>query len=906
MGLLERTSALDDLRRWLGDARARRGRLVLVEGEAGVGKTSLLDEFVARHRNPTRSPAPRLLWSGCDPSTTPRPLGPLADVASDLGDRVEALLRVAAAPADPDPAGRRPAVPRDALFGAVLDRLGDGGGVWLLVIEDLHWADEATLELLRFLARRIARLPVLIAGTFRDDEVGPTHPLRLLLGDLASVATVRRLPIRPLSLEAVAELADHSGIDPERLYAATAGNPFYVTEVIAGQASAGASPARRAGSVGDPAGTPLPATVRDAVLARAARLSAPARQVLDAAAVVTPPVETWLLAEVAESESVHLDECVAVGMLRERAGGVEFRHELARLAIDQSVPPGRRADLHRRTLAALSARPSATHDSTRLAHHAECAGDAAAVLAHAIPAGHWAAALGAHHTSAQQYARALRFAAGLSTRDRADLLERHSFECYLTSRGADATASREQALACWRAVGDRRREGDALRWLSRLAWFNGDLPEAQSAAEAAVAILEDLPPGPELAMAFSNLAQLRMLAGDTASTMRWGGMAIDLAERLGQTDILAHALNNVGSQEYFVDAAAGLDKLIRSLTLARTHNLEEHVARAYNNLVSNLVVVRDLDECDRWTAEGLTYCADRDLDSWYLSLLSSRARSNMERADWVAALDSADEVLSNPRALPFARVVALAVAGRVRARRGDPGVWSALEEALTISDATGDMPRSVTVALAWAEAAWLGGEPARARPIVEQVFKAVPADDGAAGWAAAELTQWARRIGLEVPDPATAPEPFATQFAGDGVLASQRWRALSCPYDAALALTETGQEADLRSALTELQRLEARPAAAMVSRRLREMGARGLTRGPQSATRANPGNLTSREYEVLTLVAEGLRNSDIAARLYISAKTVDHHVSSILAKLGVRTRGEAARIVRPHRPDAPA
>jgi DNA-binding CsgD family transcriptional regulator len=876
MGLLERTSALDDLRRWLGDARAKRGRLVLVEGEAGVGKTSLLDEFVARHRNPSRSPAPRVLRGGCDPSTTPRPLGPLADVAAELGGRVEALLRVDG----PTRAERsaQPEVSRDALFGAVLDRLSDDGGVWVLVIEDLHWADEATLDLLRFLARRIAGRPVLIAGSFRDDEVGPAHPLRLLLGDLANVATVRRLPIRPLSLEAVAELADHSGLDPERLYGATAGNPFYVTEVIAAQTSS------------------LPATVRDAVLARAARLSAPARQVLDAAAVVTPPVETWLLAEISGSRADHLDECVAAGMLRERAGGVEFRHDLARLAIDRSVPPGRRADLHRRTLAALLARPSSTHDSTRLAHHAEGAGDGAAVLAYAIPAGHWAAALGAHHTAAEQYGRALRFATGLSTRDRAELLERHSFECYLTSRGGEAIASRQQALACWRAVGDPLREGEALRWLSRLAWFNGDAVEAQRAAEAAVAILEDRPPGPELAMAFSNLAQLRMLSGDIASTMRWGTLAIDLAERLGRTDILAHALNNVGSQEYFVDRAAGRDKLIRSLTLAKTHNLEEHVARAYNNLVSNLVVVRDLDECDRWAEEGLAYCAERDLDSWYLSLMSSRARSNMERGDWVAALDSADEVLTNSRALPYARVVALALAGRVRARRGDPGVWSALEEALTVADATGDMPRSVTVALAWAEAAWLGGEPARAHPVMEQVLKSLPADDGSAGWSAGELAHWGRRIGLDVPDPTDAPEPFAAQSAGDWSAASRHWRALGCPYDAALALAETGQEGDLRTALTELQRLEARPAAAIVSRRLREMGARGLTRGPQSATRANPANLTSREYEVLALVAEGLRNADIAARLYISAKTVDHHVSSILAKLGVRTRGEAARI----------
>ena len=870
--LVERTSALEQLERWLADACAGHGRLVLVEGEAGVGKTSLLQEFVDANLHRSTTSAFRLLWAGCDPLSTPRPLAPLADIAPSLGGEVEALLEGGAQRPD----ARE--VPRGTLFGSVLNRLTGGGRTSVLVIEDLHWADDATLDLLKFLARRTARVPVLILGSYRDEELAPAHPLRLTLGDLASVAAVRRLPLRPLSFEAVSVMAAQSGLDARHLFEITGGNPFYVTEVIAAEESE------------------IPATVRDAVLARASRLSGPARHVLDAASVVTPPVETWLLTEVAGSAPEDLDECVAAGMLRERPGGVEFRHELMRRAIERTVPPGRRGVLHRRTLTALLARPGATHDSTRLAHHAEGAGDVEAVLAHALPAGQWAAALGAHHTAADQYGRALRFAAGLAAADLADLLERHSYECYLTSRFDEATASRERALACWRAVGDRLRQGDGLRWLSRLAWFHGDFAGAERCGHAAVTLLRELPPGPELAMAYSNLAQLRMLAGDTATTRHWGQQATELAERLGRMDILAHALNNIGTVDFYGDPASGHAKLGRSLALARKENLEEHVARAYNNLAAALVAMHRFGEAERWIAEGLAYCAERDLASWRSSLLVSRSRAKLAQGQWPAAQAAAAEIVRDPRAAPVMRGEALIVIGRVRARRGEAGVWLALEEVLGLPNANGLPPDRMSLAVAFAEAAWLGGEPARARPIVEQALAVLPPDgDGAGGWLAAELAYWCRRLDLPGPPPQAAPPPFALQEAGDWSAAAEQWRALGCPYEAAWALADSGRESDLRAALTELQSLGARPGAAVVSRRLREIGARGVTRGPRATTKANPANLTERECEVLALVAEGLRNGEIADRLYVSAKTVDHHVSAILAKLGVRTRGEAAR-----------
>ncbi|MGN6795822.1 MAG: ATP-binding protein [Streptosporangiaceae bacterium] len=885
MSLVERSSALADLRKWNDEVRDGHGRLVLISGEAGIGKTSLLKEFAASQPEARHGVRPRLLWSACDTLATPRPLGPLADVATAFGGRVEALLR-ADAPAGTghagivDPSGAS----RDPLFGSLLERLSDESRSWIIIVEDLHWADDATLDLLKYLARRIAGVRVLILVSYRDDEMGPAHPLRLLLGDLAGTATVRRMQLQPLSPDGVAEVAAGSGIDIDHLYTATGGNPFFVTEVIAA------------------GGNQIPPTVRDAVLARAARLSASARHMLEAAAVVTPPAEIWLLGEVAGSDARHLDECVAAGMLRGRPGGVEFRHELARIAVDQAMPPGRRTELHQLTLAALLARPDFTHDSARLAHHAESAGDAAAVLAHAVPAARRAAALGAHQAAAQQYERALRFASGLPMADLADLLERHSYECYLTNHFDPAATSSDRALACWRECGDRLRQGDTLRWLSRLAWFRGESADAGRYGQHALEVLEGLEPGPELAMAYSNLAQLGMLAGDVTITMHWGQLAIDLAERLERPDILAHALNNVGTVEACSIPPGSMDKLLRSLALARANGNEEHVARALTNLSTGHATLHDLPAAGRRLTEGIAYCTDHDLDSWRIYMVAWRARLEMSEGNWPAALADADEVLRNPRTTSITRVVALGVQAQILVRRGDPGASAVLHEALNLAAPLRDPWRSLPVVAAYAEAADLSGDRDDALKVVTDMMRSFPAaGDGLGGWGIAELTYWRSRLGetaeeepllRQVPD----DNPFLLHTRGDCARAGARWRELGYPYEAARALGESGNVDDLRTALAELSRLGAWPAAAAVRQRLRELGVRGQTRGPRATTKSNPANLTEREMEVLTLLAEGLRNAEIAERLFISAKTVDHHVSAILAKLGVRNRGEAARL----------
>ena len=565
-------------------------------------------------------------------------------------------------------------MPRDALFGGLLDRLSDGRGVWVMVVEDLHWADDTTLDLLRFLARRIAD----VAGADRGQlprRRGRSRSTRCgcCSATWPTSPTVRRLPLRPLSLDAVtAMVAGGSRIDAEHLYATTGGNPFYVTEVIAA------------------GGDEIPPTVRDAVLARAARLSAPARQVLDAAAVVTPPVETWLLAEVAGSTPEHLDECVAAGMLRgaPRRGRVPAR----------AGPAGRRARGAARPAwpnctGARSPRcwpaPTAPTTPTRLAHHAEGAGDAAAVLAYAS-ARPDAGRPRSGRTAPRPSSTTARCASppGCRSAELADLLERHSYECYLTSRFDDAAASRERALACWRAA---RRPAPAGR-RAALAVPARVVPRRDRPRPSGLRprrrspCSRTLPPGPELAMAYSNLAQLRMLAGDAAATIHWGQLAIDLAERLDRTDILAHALNNVGTVEVVppIRRTAGQAPAqprpgarptqhrgtCRPGVQQPRHDRRRHARRS--------------PSADRWLERGhrlLRRARPRLLAVCRCSRW--RARLDMDRGAWAAALaaDRRGPARSPHRRRSRGSARSARLAGSAPAA-ASPDVWPVLEEAL--------------------------------------------------------------------------------------------------------------------------------------------------------------------------------------------------------------------------------
>lgn len=865
--LVEREQAIAQFSKAAEKLASGYGGIALVSGEAGIGKTSLLEE--ARRVFEQRF---TYLWSGSDPLSTPRPFGPVHDIAGMLSDELLKSLENGASPS--------------AIFTHFYKALEATDQPIVLVFEDAHWADYATLDLFRFLARRIAFVNCLMVISYRNDEVDQHHPLRTVLEVLPSGHT-QRIPIEPLTEDGVKLLTKGSRDDTAKLHEITAGNPFYITELLA---------------IDSKPGNVIPASVKDAINSRLTHLAEAERIFLETISLIPNSVSSELIKKFCGPEGeTYAMACVARKLLVINSqGDFRFRHELARLGTLAGISANRQTHLHKEIVDALEG----SDRSDRLAlliHHSAGALDGQRVLKYAPAAAANAARLGAHREAASYLSTALRFVDEANTDLAAQLYEDWAYESGLALQiDEEVIEARRHAITLWRALGRKEKVAENLRWLSRLHWYRGEAAEAEHFANEAIKILESIPKSSERAMAYSFRSQLDMLNDRMDAAVDWGKRALALEEEYPNPEVRVHALNNVGSALVLRGDESGEVLLNKSLELALQHGFHEHAARVYTNFSDYCTRYKKLDLGEKMLAEGIAFDTSYDLDSWTYYLLGIQSHLRMEQGRLEDAETISKGVLGLEQLTLLMKLPALTVLARAQLRLGRSGFDKYLTQSLENSFATDELQYIIPARLGAVEAAWLHGNADAAYAQLKWLCELDASNLD--HWRAGELREWIHRFDfdLKTSSELALPEPYQLELAGDYIGAAESWISMGMPYNSALSLTQVGShdaEEALPRAYRILDSINANSATNLVRERAKKFGLLSRLprprRGPYKKTRQHPAGLTAKEQEVLAHLVAGATNQDIATLLSRSQRTIENHVSAILNKLNVANRMEA-------------
>jgi DNA-binding CsgD family transcriptional regulator len=854
MELVEREKFLALLQGQLKNIEDGEGHCVFISGEAGIGKTSLVKTFCREQKGNCN-----IYHGACDALFTPRPLAPIYDIMWQVNSDL--------------PPDSYKIEERSELFTGVFRELCDQKGKTIIVFEDIHWADEATLDFIKFFARRISQLQCLFILTYRDDEIHSRHPLKNVLGQLPQ-DSFTRLKLTPLSRLAVEKMAAEKGYNGEDVYSITGGNPFYVNEILASYS------------------TGVPDNIKDSILSIYNRQDGKTKYVWEMLSILPTgfDIKYFEKTEPAYAESVHKSLDTTILILRGEM--LFFKHELYRRTIEASLSPLTRVCYNKKVLNVFMETYEKNQEIERLVHHAKNANEYDIVVQYAPLAAKQAASVGAHIEAARLYLTAIEYYQGNDKDVLIELYEGYAYECYLTSNTKEAIVYAQKSLDIWKEKNSTEKIGSCLRFLSRLWWFAGHRKDAEGFAEQAIEVLNGLPPSSSKAMAFSNMSQLKMLADQSAECISWGEKAITIARELGDEEILCHALNNVGSMQMKVPASTqqGLALLQQSLTIALKNSYHDHVARAYCNIAGTSCTMKEYLFSRKILEEGISYCEERDLDTYTLYMLSWKARVNFETGCWKEAYHIAENLLKNDGHACAVRIAALAVLAKIKIRRGDPDALPLLLEAKKMAFKTMELQRIIPVLIGLLEYEWITGKCFIETEAIDRTINMIKGLDFILY--NNEFSFWLLKARNQHLSLGGIYEGFDLSSAGKRVKAAALWKKAGSPYMEALALFE-GNDNDKREALTIVHRLGANAVYEKMKREMRTSGIKSIPRGIRKTTQSNPALLTTRELDVLALLKEDLQNKEIAARLFISGRTVDHHISSILFKLGVNSRNKA-------------
>lgn len=854
--LIERGGYLTSLNARLESVVKSEGHCVLISGEAGIGKTSLVKTFCNNKRNEHK-----VYQGSCDALFTPRPLAPLYDIVWQLeGEALQNNMNMA---------------DRSELFASFLHKLENKKQTTIIVFEDIHWADEATLDFIKFFVKRITHLHCLFILTYRDNEIHAGHPLRNALGQLPP-DSFTRLQLQPLSRQAVEILAREKGWSGEDVYSISGGNPFYVTEILASY------------SLG------VPDNIKDSILSVYNRMDEKAKHIWQILSLFPTGFEIKYLEKMEPSYANAIENYLELKILILEKGLIFFKHELYRRAIETSLSPFVRIALNKKILELFRESFEANNEIERIIHHAKNANEYEMVVKYAPVAAKQAAALGAHVEACRLYYSAIEYYQGSDKDLLIQFYEGYAYECYLTNQTKEAIIYSNKSLEIWKEKNDTEKISSWQRLLSGL-WWNDNLKKAEIFAMQAIEVLNDQPASKAKAMAYSNMSQLKMFADAPDECIYWGEKAITLAKELNDNAILSYALGNVGSVQIRIPAhrQEGLELLQQGLDIALQNSYHEHAGRAYTKLGYNGIIIKDNELANKSIEKGIPYCEENNLDLWRQYLLGVKASLKLETGNWNEASAIADDLIKNEGTPKMIKIFALTVLARIKMRRGDEEeLLSILTEAKELAFETTELQRIIRALVAFLEYEWITGQRFIEKEALESTIKMIQEIGNI--YDNSEFAFWllkARKQKLPLKE---IYEGYELNSLAKAQKAAALWKKSGFPYNEAFSLFE-GNEDDKREAIKIVHDLGASAIYEKMKFDMRSAGIKSIPRGIRKTTRSNPAHLTERELEVLRLMKEGLQNKEIGARLFISSRTVDHHISSIFFKLDVNSRAKAVR-----------
>lgn len=855
MVLIERDGQLQELVSKYHQTEYGVGHCIFISGEAGIGKTSLVNQFC----NDMEAIA-NILRGTCDALFTPRPLAPLYDILAQMEQDFPNSISDFA--------------DRTAFFARIFTDLKKQAKVAIIIFEDIHWADEATLDFIKFLARRITQIPCLFLLTYRDNEIQLNHPLRNVLGQLTS-GSYTRIKLQPLSRQAVMKMAIEKKYSGEDVFNITGGNPFYVSEVLSNY------------SLG------VPENIKDSILSAYNRTEEVSKQVWELLSVIPSAFEIKYLERIEPAFTSSIESCLQHQILLIKDGCIHFKHELFRRTIEASLSPLRRILLNKKVLELLHESFEDNGEIERIVHHAKNANDYERVVHYAPLAAAKAAAVGAHIEASKLYLSAIEYYQGSDPELLLQLYEGYTYECYLTNQVNEAIVYATKSLTLLKENGDPEKTAACLCLLSRLWWVNDHLVKSEYFVGEAIRLLENQPYSLARARAYALMAHLKMLSDLSEECLLWGNKAIDLAKELSDHTVLSYAMGSVGAIliRKPADRLLGLTMLQQSLDLALQYAFHDCAGMAYTNLAYNGIVIKEYSLAAEAVDAGIPYCDENDLDLWQIYLLAAKAKLKLETGHWNEAYSIATGLLEQNKSTKIIIIFALTILALIAMRRGDvDSVLPRLREAEAKAFEMIEPMRILQSITAFLEYEWLTGQQFIESGTLERTIEMIQVQGNIYG--NSEFAFWlqkarGRSLGLS-----EIYEGYNISHTSGIQRAAAIWRDSGCPYEQAIILFE-GTEEDKRKALTIIHELGASAVEEKMKMEMRNLGVKKIPRGIRKSTQENPAQLTVRELEILKLLRDHLQNKEIASRLYISSKTVDHHLSSIFYKLEVNTRSKA-------------